>query len=151
MVEGTAKKARALVYGVIRNPPGRPLTACLAEIHKVLTGAILAHEPDQAAIEAVIYAQSVRTAITLGTARGAALLAVAQKNVPTFEYAPRRIKQAVVGRGGAEKSQVAFMIRAFFGLEETPGADAADALAIALTHLRQVESPIRNLSELAEL
>ena len=72
----------------------------------------------------------------LGAARGAAILAAAERGLPVFEYAPTRIKQATVGRGGADKNQVAFMIRALLGLTETPGPDAADALAIGLTHLR---------------
>jgi crossover junction endodeoxyribonuclease RuvC len=62
-----------------------------------------------------------------------------------FEYAPRRIKQSTVGRGGAGKDQVAFMVRALLGLTETPNADAADALAIALTHLRMHEAAARGL------
>ena len=79
---------------------------------------------------AVIYVQSHKTAIALGAARGAAILAAAERGLPIFEYAPKRIKQATVGRGGADKSQVAFMVRALLGLTETPGPDAADALAI---------------------
>ena len=97
------------------------------------------HEPDCCALESVIYVQSFKTAILLGAARGAAILAAAENGLPVFEYAPTRIKQATVGRGGAGKSQVAFMVRALLGLTETPGADAADALAIGLTHLRSQE------------
>ena len=76
--------------------------------------------------------QSHKTAILLGAARGAAILAAAERGLPVFEYAPKRIKQATVGRGNADKNQVAFMIRALLGLTETPDADAADALAIGL-------------------
>ena len=75
----------------------------------------------------------------LGCARGAALLAAASRGLPVFEYAPRRVKQAVVGRGGAEKAQVAFMVRALLGLSETPPADAADALAVGLTHFQALD------------
>ena len=84
--------------------------------------------------------QSYKTAIALGAARGAAILAAAEHGLPIFEYAPTRIKQATVGRGGADKAQVAFMVRALLGLTETPQADAADALAIGLTHLRAQEA-----------
>ena len=84
--------------------------------------------------------QSHKTAILLGAARGAAILAAAERGLPVFEYAPTRIKQAAVGRGSAGKDQVAFMVRAVFGLTVTPGADAADAFAIGLTHLRAQES-----------
>ena len=87
----------------------------------------------------VIYVQSYKTAILLGAARGAAILAAAENGLPIFEYPPARIKQATVGRGAADKSQVAFMVRALLGLTETPQADAADALAIGLTHVRAQE------------
>ena len=78
--------------------------------------------------------QSYKTAITLGAARGAAILAAAEHGMEVFEYAPRRVKQAVVGNGGAAKQQVAFMMRALLGLTETPDPDAADALAIGMAH-----------------
>jgi len=84
--------------------------------------------------------QSYKTAIVLGAARGAAILAAAENGLPIFEYAPNRIKQATVGTGAAGKNQVAFMVRALLGLTETPDVDAADALAIGLTHLRSQEA-----------
>ena len=95
--------------------------------------------------------QSHRTAITLGAARGAAILAAAERGIPVFEYSPREVKQAVVGRGSAEKTQVAFMVRALLGLTETPTPDAADALAIGLTHLREQASPLRKVKALARI
>jgi crossover junction endodeoxyribonuclease RuvC len=82
-------------------------------------------------------------AITLGAARGAALLAAASQGLPIYEYAPRRVKQSVVGRGGADKGQVGFMVRALLGLTETPSPDAADALAIGLTHMQTAPSAAR--------
>src|SRR6266481_5208089 len=103
------------------------------------------HTPDCCALESVIYVQSHKTAILLGAARGAAILAAAENGLPVFEYPPTRIKQATVGRGAAGKNQVAFMVRALLGLTETPDADAADALAIALTHLRMHEAAARGL------
>jgi len=98
------------------------------------------HEPDCCELESVIYVQSHKTAILLGAARGAAILAAAENGLPVFEYPPTRIKQATVGRGGAGKNQVAFMVRALLGLTVTPEADAADALAIGLTHVRAQEA-----------
>ena len=95
--------------------------------------------PDCCALESVIYVQSYKTAILLGAASGAAILAAAENGLPVFEYSPKRIKQSTVGRGSAGKNQVAFMVRALLGLTETPDADAADALAIGLTHLRMHE------------
>ena len=95
--------------------------------------------------------QSHRTAITLGAARGAAILAAAERGLPVYEYSPREVKQAVVGRGGADKTQVAFMVRALLGLTETPSPDAADAIAIGLTHLREENSPLRKVKALAQI
>jgi crossover junction endodeoxyribonuclease RuvC len=134
------KKARALEYGTIPNPPKLTQSACLVAIHNRLAELTAKYEPQAAAVEAVIYVQSHRTAITLGAARGAAILALAERGVPVFEYSPRDAKQAVVGRGGAEKAQVAFMVRAMLGLTETPPPDAADALAIGLTHFQSQDS-----------
>ena len=129
-------KIRALTYGNVRNANSLRISSCLVSIHDQLTELIRKFEPDCAAFEGVIYVQSHRTAIAMGAARGAALLAMAERGVATREYAPRRVKQAVVGRGGAQKYQVAFMVRALLGLAETPEADAADALAIGITHLQ---------------
>ena len=71
---------------------------------------------------------------------------MAERGLPIFEYPPARVKQAVVGRGAAQKEQVAFMVRALLGLTETPQADAADALAIAITHLRAQEAGARGIT-----
>ena len=120
-------------------------SSCLVAIRDRLAELIREYTPDCCALEAVIYVQSYKTAIILGAARGAAILAAAEKGLPVFEYSPKRIKQSAVGRGGAGKNQVAFMVRALLGLTETPDADAADALAIALTHLRIDEAAARGL------
>ena len=133
---GAGGKTRALEYGTIRNPDKLPSSSCLVAIHDRLAELIHRHEPGHAAVESVIYVQSYRTAIVLGAARGAAILAVAQRGVPIFEYPPARVKQAVVGRGSATKDQVAFMVRALLGLTETPVSDAADALAVGITHFQ---------------
>src|SRR5262249_57765081 len=113
---------------------------CLVGFRDQLTNLLGEPERDCCALESVIYVQSYKTAILLGAARGAAILAAAENGLPVFEYAPKRIKQATVGTGGAKKNQVAFMMRALLGLTETPDPDSADALAIALTHLRAQES-----------
>ena len=137
---GDGKGFRSLYFGTIHNASSLRVSSCLVAIHDRLAELIQVHEPDCCALEAVIYVQSYKTAITLGAARGAAILAAAEKGLPIFEYAPKRIKQATVGRGAADKKQVAFMVRALLGLSETPEADAADALAIGLTHLRAQEA-----------
>lgn len=130
------QKFHARYFGVIHNRAALPMSSCLVAIRDRVAELIHLHQPDCCALEAVIYVQSHKTAITLGAARGSAIMAAAERGLPVFEYAPKRIKQATVGKGSADKSQVAFMVRALLGLLETPDADAADALAIGLTHLR---------------
>src|SRR5437762_14265473 len=140
IIDAAGGKARALYFGVIHNKNTVRSSSCLVAIRDRLAELIHTHEPDCCALESVIYVQSYKTAIILGAARGAAILAAAERGLPIFEYAPKRIKQATVGTGAAGKNQVAFMVRALLGLTETPDADAADALAIGLTHLRSQEA-----------
>ena len=140
VIEGNGGgKFHVLYFGVIHNSAKIPTSSCLVAIRDRLAELIHTHEPDCCALESVIYVQSHKTAIALGAARGAAILAAAERGLAVFEYAPKRIKQATVGNGSADKSQVAFMVRALLSLTETPGGDAADALAIGLTHLRAQE------------
>lgn len=142
-----AAPVRALTWGIVKNPPALLQTGCLVAIHQKVDEIIKEYAPMVAAFEAVIFVQSYKTAITLGCARGAALLAAAGRGLAIYEYPPRRVKQAVVGRGGAEKAQVAFMVRALLGLSETPAADAADALAVGLTHFQALDAAgLRNAS-----
>jgi crossover junction endodeoxyribonuclease RuvC len=145
IVDADSGKTRALYYGTIHNANSLRSSSCLVTIRDRLAELIREHEPDCCALESVIYVQSYKTAILLGAARGAAILAATENGLPIFEYAPTRIKQATVGRGGAAKNQVAFMVRALLGLTETPVADAADALAIGLTHLRSQEIVCRGV------
>ena len=143
--DGRVDAARTLDFGIIANPRSVLATGCLVEIRRRIVELVAKHAPDCCAVEGVIFVQSYRTAITLGAARGAALLAAAEHGLPIFEYAPKAVKMAVVGRGGAQKDQVAFMVRALLGLKKTPAADEADALAIGLTHLRQSSGGLRAL------
>src|ERR1700745_2509997 len=129
-------KPLPVYFGTIRNASSMRSSSCLVSIRDRLAELIREHAPDCCALESVIYVQSHKTAIVLGAARGAAILAAAENGLPVFEYPPARIKQATVGRGGAGKNQVAFMVRVLLCLTKTPDADAADALAIGLTHAR---------------
>src|SRR5436309_5317118 len=140
IVDANNGKPRSIYFGTIHNASSMRSSSCLVAIRDRLVELIREHQPDCCALEAVIYVQSHKTAILLGAARGAAILAAAENGLPIFEYSPTRIKQSTVGRGGARKNQVAFMIRALLGLTETPDSDSADALAIALTHLRAQET-----------
>jgi len=151
VLENSGNQRRALVYGTIKNSRELLPSGCLVAIHERVVELIGEHRPECAIFESVIYVQSYRTAITLGSARGAALLAAAERGLPIYEYAPRRVKQSVVGRGDAAKGQVGFMVRALLGLTETPAEDAADALAIGLTHFQNAGSAIRGVTPLQRI
>lgn len=134
VIEGDAQRQKALAYDVITIPQRLPQSRALAAVRTGISNQIEKWKPDEVAVESIIYVQSHRTAISMGAARAATLIAAADHGLPVFEYAPTKVKQAVTGKGSADKNQVAFMVRALLGLSETPRPDAADALAIALTH-----------------
>lgn len=140
VVEKVGSDLRAIAYGVISNQPKLLHSGCLVAIREQLHAVIGQHAPTVCAIEATIYVQSFKTAIVLGTARAACLIAAAEHGLPIYEYAPREVKQAAVGRGAAQKEQVAFMIRSMLRLRETPAADAADALAVAIAHFQNASA-----------
>lgn len=142
VLEGDARRPAVLAFDTITIPDRLPQSAALAAVRAHLANLIQQYQPDEVAVEGIIYVQSHRTAISMGAARAAALIAAADHGLPVYEYAPRKVKMAVVGRGTADKTQVAFMVRALLGLAETPPPDAADALAIGLTHL-QAADPIK--------
>lgn len=133
-VDPKSSSIRALDFGSIKNASKLSQPQCLVEIHQKISDLIETYSPTCAAMEGIIYVQNRSTAISLGAARGAALLAVAQRGLPIYEYAPRAVKKASTGWGGAAKTQVGFMMRAILGLKENPDADACDALALALAH-----------------
>jgi crossover junction endodeoxyribonuclease RuvC len=139
ILEKTGPLILAIRYGVIVNPPKMLPSGCLVAIREYLSELIREHGPTECAIESTIYVQSFRTAITLGSVRGAVLIAAGEHGLPIYDYAPREVKQAAVGRGGAGKEQVAFMIRSMLRLRETPPPDAADALAVGLAHYQAME------------
>ncbi len=134
IIRAEGRDLHALAYGEIKNAPKLTPSRCLEAIHREISALLAQHKCDAAAVEGIIFVQSVQTAVVMGSARGAALLALAQAGLPIYEYAPKRVKAASTGRGAAQKTQVAFMMRALLGLTENPSPDAADALAIALTH-----------------
>lgn len=135
VLEGDHLAQKVLDFGVISIPAKLAQSSALAAIHTGIANLVKKWEPDQAAVEGIIYVQSHRTAITMGAARAATLIAAAEAGLKTYEYAPRKVKQVVTGNGSADKQQVAFMVRTLLGLRQTPPHDAADAIAIAIAHL----------------
>jgi crossover junction endodeoxyribonuclease RuvC len=125
---------RALAHGTISCPPGWERSRCLAKILQTLRDVVATHHPNVCAIEGLFYAQNLQTALIMGEARGAALAALAEAGLDIFEIAPRKVKQAIVGYGAAQKIAVAKMVQRLLQLPEPPSPDAADALAIALAH-----------------
>lgn len=136
VVEQTEGRIRGLAYDVLKNPPGRPLSGCLVHIQDELKRVLADYHPDVVAVEGVYIARFAKTALILGHARGVVIATCAAEAIPIFEYAPRRVKQAVVGYGAATKEQMQVMVARQLGLSGMLPEDAADALAIALCHLQ---------------
>ena len=135
VVEAIASKYSALEYGTLKNKPKVPLTACFLTIRKGIIDIVQRTSPTAVAIEGAFYHKNAKTAMVLGQVRGVAIAVCAERNLPVFEYAPRKVKQAVVGFGGAGKEQVRKMIMTMLSLAQKPQEDAGDALAIAICHL----------------
>ncbi len=125
-----------LTYGVIVTPPSLPAHQRLSLLFHDLKDLILLHHPDGVAVEKLFFQTNVKTAIAVGQARGVVLLAISEASLELGEYTPNEVKQAVAGYGSADKRQVQEMVKVLLTLAEIPKPDdAADALAIAITHL----------------
>jgi len=126
--------------GTIAVPEKLPLAKRLHMIHQGLQQVIAEHQPEAVAVEEIFFAKYANAALKLGHARGVALLAAAQAELEVHEYPPAVVKRTVVGRGAADKLQVARLIAALLGLKSPPEEDAADALAVAITHIQASRS-----------
>lgn len=121
--------------GVIRTRPKAPLPERLRDIYEGVADLMERHAPAAVAVEGVFFGKNVRSAVVLGHARGAILLAVALRGLDVAEYPPAEVKSAVVGTGQATKEQVGFMVQRLLKLREAPRPhDAADGVAVALCH-----------------
>ncbi len=130
----TGPVLRMLSGGVIRTRSKDPLSERLTEIHDTLMGVIAEFSPDEMAVEDLFNAKNARSSLILGHARGVILLAGGKSGIAVHEYAPREVKLAVTGQGGAAKEQVRFMVMRMLGLKKEPPLDMSDALAVALAH-----------------
>lgn len=125
-----------VAHGVVSVVDEGPLGERLVAIEAALVDVLTRFSPLEASIESMFYAKDASSASKLAHARGVGLLVTARAGLAVFEYPPARVKRTVTGAGRADKAQVAHMIRVMLGLSVTPPADAADALAIAVTHLQ---------------
>jgi crossover junction endodeoxyribonuclease RuvC len=127
----------ALAHGTISCPAGWERSRCLVKISETLRDVLKQHQPTVCVVEGIFYVQNLQTAIIMGEARGAALAAVAEAGLDIYEIATRKVKQAIVGYGAAQKSAVAKMVQRLLDLPKPPAPDAADALALALAHAQE--------------
>lgn len=142
IINSLGSRAEYVSSGVIRIPD-LPLAERLRLIFDSVTEVIQEYSPQEMAIEQVFMAKSAASALKLGQARGAAIVAAATQNLPVSEYEARKIKQSVVGTGGADKLQVQHMVKTLLKLPGTPQEDAADALAVALCHANSQQHLLR--------
>ncbi len=144
IIDGDARSAEVIAYGAIRTRPRWSRAERLHHIHEQVRALIEEHRPNELALEEPYVAKNARSALAIGEARAAVQIAAAGHATPVFEYPPATIKASVAGHGGASKEQVQAMVALQLGLAEAPTPlDAADALAIALTRLAEVDFEAR--------
>ncbi len=136
VVSRAGNRLTHVAHGVIRAGTKESLSTRLLAIEQELARIIGEHSPDVSSVESMFFHKDAQAAAKLGHARGVVLLCLERAQVKIFEHAPARVKRTLTGNGQAEKKQVALMVRAVLGLGELPPADAADALALAITQLR---------------
>jgi crossover junction endodeoxyribonuclease RuvC len=143
IINAVGSKSEYVTSGVIRMSDADDLPARLKVIFDSLTKIIEEYCPQEMAIEQVFLAKNAASALKLGQARGAAIVAATAQNIPVSEYEARKVKQSVVGNGAADKLQVQHMVKVLLKLPAAPQEDAADALAVALCHANSQQHMIR--------
>ena len=134
IVAKTGSRLSHIANGQVKTDPQAALAERLVTLDRELTDVILTHRPDTSAVEEVFVNSNPQSTLKLGQARGVCLLALARAGLPVAEYATRLVKKALVGTGGADKAQVQAMLRVLLPGVKLAGADAADALAVAICH-----------------
>jgi crossover junction endodeoxyribonuclease RuvC len=133
VIDSEGNQGRYVASGCVRVSAGN-LAERLRIIFDGITDVLGTHRPDEIAVEQVFVKRNIASALKLGQARGAALVAGVRASLPIYEYTPAQVKQAITGKGNADKGQVQHMVRLLLNLPEAPPEDASDALAIALCH-----------------
>ncbi|MBE5807842.1 MAG: crossover junction endodeoxyribonuclease RuvC [Clostridiales bacterium] len=135
VIESTGSKNRLIQYGTLNTPKGVAIPFRLQAILRGMNQLLDIYQPEEVAFEELFFSKNITTGINVSMARGVALVAVAERTNNLFEYTPMQIKQAVTGYGKADKHQVQSMVKMLLGMDEIARPDdAADALAVALTH-----------------
>ena len=139
MIDSEDDEITLIDYGALVSPARSPIGERLSYIYKGLLEVISRYQPEAVAIEEPFVAKNVRSALAVGRAQAIAILAAASKGIPSYEYTPAQVKQRVANYGASSKEQIQEMVRLQLGLSEVPQpSDAADALAIAICHLREM-------------
>jgi len=139
VVESHDDEIALIECGTLVSPAKTPIGERLSQIYHGLQEIIHRHQPDAVAVEQPFVAKNVRSAFAIGRAQAIAILAAADRGIPTYEYTPAQVKQRVANYGASSKQQIQEMVRLQLGLAEIPRPDdAADALAIAICHLREM-------------
>ena len=135
MIDIRGNSMKAVDCGVIKNPPKDKVSGCLRCLASGIRELIQLYHPDIAVLEGAFYFTNARTAMMLGSARGAVISVLAEQSIPIYEYAPRRIKQAVSGNGNASKEQIALLVAQYLGIKtDALALDSTDALSMAICH-----------------
>ena len=135
VIEVVGDKRKLIQFGTLTTPAGQPMPQRLRAIYQGMNQLLDIYAPDEVAFEELFFSKNITTGIAVSHARGVALLAVVQRTDNLYEYTPMQIKQAVTGWGGADKHQVQMMVKTLLNMREIARPDdAADALAVALTH-----------------
>ena len=140
LVKGEDDSLTLVDYGAITTSSDQPLPERLQRIYQELTALIEDRQPTAVAVEELFFSKNVRTALSVGQARGVALLASANAGLPIHEYTPLQVKQAIAGYGRATKDQVQQMVKMLLALDSVPQPDdAADAIAVAICHIHSAK------------
>jgi crossover junction endodeoxyribonuclease RuvC len=134
VVNAVGNRLEYVASGTIHIDPDKALPERLAEIFSSLQQIINQYQPGEVAVENVFLSNNASSALKLGQARGAAITAAVSEQLPVYEYEARKVKQSLVGNGGADKGQVMHMVKTLLGLQGDPQEDASDALAVAICH-----------------
>lgn len=141
VIEVDGDKRRVIQFGMLTTPAGVPMPKRLQQLWRGMNQLMDIYKPDEVAFEELFFSKNITTGMSVSMARGVALVAVAERTENLYEYTPMQIKQAVTGYGGADKHQVQMMVKILLNMKEIAKPDdAADALAVALTHANSMHA-----------